>query len=64
VNPEEELKIAQQKLEEVVNLFNQKEQEKQELLKESLRLEGEIRGYNKFIGEQNGVNSRPRNKGK
>jgi len=52
VNPEEELKIAQQKLEEVVNLFNQKEQEKQELLKESLRLEGEIRGYNKFIGEK------------
>ena len=52
MNLEEELKIAQQKLEELVNLFNQKEQEKQELLKESLRLEGEIRAYNKLKGEQ------------
>lgn len=64
MNLEEELKIAQQKLEEIVNLFNQKEQEKQELLKESLRLEGEIRGYNKLKGKENGFDSRPRNKSK
>ena len=56
----EELKIAQQKLEEIVNLFNQKEAEKQELLKESLRIEGEIRLLQR-LGEQ-GV--RPRNKSK
>ena len=52
MNLEEELKIAQQKLEELVNLFNQKEQEKQELLKESLRLEGEIRLLQKLMGQE------------
>ncbi len=52
MNLDEEIKIAQQKLEEIVNLFNQKEQEKQELLKESFRFEGEIRVYNKMLEKE------------
>ncbi len=43
MNTEERLKTAQDKMQELSNQFNQLEAQKQEILKEILRLEGEIR---------------------
>lgn len=45
----EEAEANQQKIVEQINLLGQR---RQELLQEALRLEGEIRGYNKALGEE------------
>jgi len=43
-----EMEETQKRLQEVMNEINKLEQKKQELLQEALRLDGEIRVYNKL----------------
>lgn len=52
MNIEERIKLNQQKLNGIVSRINQMETEKQELLQESLRLDGENRILNEQLQEK------------
>lgn len=50
---DERLKTAQSKLQEYVNKLNELENQKQEIIKETLRFDGEVRILTQIIKEEN-----------
>lgn len=57
MNLEERLKKAQAKLQEHVNKLNELENQKQEIIKETLRWDGAVRELNSQIAEEKEVKS-------